>query len=127
MLTDARALGVFAFNSKMLGRSRQHRLILTAFTAISLALISQEFEKIALVGSHFHTISPSIGGVRELIIAIPLGLSFLLLAGLRYLFRLPIEIQANWLFRTVEPGHAPALLRALSYSSGPGAPCLWLS
>jgi hypothetical protein len=121
MLTDARALGIFAFISKMLGRSRQHRLILTAFTAISLALISQEFEKIALVGSHFHTISPSIGGVRELIIAIPLGLSFLLLAGLRYLFRLPIEIQANWLFRTVEPGHALALLRALSYSSGPGA------
>ena len=110
MLTDARALGIFAFISKMLGRSRQHRLILTAFTAISLALISQEFAKIALVGSHFHTISPSIGGVRELIIAIPLGISFFLLAGLRYLFRLPIEIQANWLFRTVEPGHAPALL-----------------
>jgi hypothetical protein len=110
LLTDTRALGVFAFISKMLGRSRQHRLILTAFTAISLALISQEFANITLVGSHFHTISTSIVAVRELVIAIPLGVSFFLLAGLRYLFRLPIEIRANWLFRTVEPGHAHALL-----------------
>jgi hypothetical protein len=110
LLTDARALGVFAFTTKMLRRSRQHRLILTAFTAISLALISQEFANIALVGGHFRTISTSIEGVRELVIAIPLGISFFLLAGLRYLFRLPIEIRANWLFRTVEPGHAPALL-----------------
>jgi hypothetical protein len=110
LLTDTRALGVFAFIGKMLGRSRQHRLILTAFTAISLALISQEFANIALVGSHFHTISTSTERVRELVIAIPLGISFFLLAGLRYLFRLPIEIGANWLFRTVEPGHAPALL-----------------
>jgi hypothetical protein len=110
LLTDARALGVFVFTTKMLGRSRQHRLILTAFTAISLALISQEFANIALAGGHFHTISTSIEGVRELVIAIPLGISFFLLAGLRYLFRLPVEIRANWLFRTVEPGHAPALL-----------------
>jgi hypothetical protein len=109
-LADPRALGVFAFVTKMLGRSRQHRLILTAFTAISLALISQGFANLALVGGHFRTITTSTEGVRELVIAIPLGFSFFLLVGLRYLFRLPVEIRANWLFRTVEAGHAPALL-----------------
>jgi hypothetical protein len=109
-LADVRTLAVFAFVTKMLGRSRQHRLFLTAFTALSLALISQGFANLALAGGHFHTISASTEGVRELVIAIPLGFSFFLLLGLRYLFRLPIELRANWLFRTVEPGHAPALL-----------------
>jgi hypothetical protein len=109
-LTDARTLAVFAFIIKMLGRSRQHRLFLTAFTALSLALISQGFANLALAGGHFHTVSASTEGVRELVIAIPLGFSFFLLVGLRYLFRLPIELRANWLFRTIEPGHAPALL-----------------
>ena len=109
-LTDPRTLAVFAFITKMLGRSRQHRLFLTAFTALSLALISQGFANLALAGGHFHTISASTEGVRELVIAIPLGFSFFLLVGLRYLFRLPVELRANWLFRTVEPGYAPALL-----------------
>ena len=109
-LADARQLAVFSFITKMLGRSRPHRLFLTAFTALSLALISQGFANLALAGGHFHAISASTEGVRELIIAIPLGFSFFLLVGLRYLFRLPVELQANWLFRTVERGHAPQLL-----------------
>ena len=109
-VTDARTLAVFAFIAKMLGRSRQHRLFLTAFTALSLALISQGFANLAFAGGHFRAISGSTEGVRELVIAIPLGFSFFLLVGLRYLFRLPVELRANWLFRTVEPGHAPALL-----------------
>lgn len=109
-LTDPRTLAVFAFITKMLGRSRQHRLFLTAFTALSLALISQGFANLALDGGRFRSISASTEGVRELVIAIPLGFSFFLLVGLRYLFRLPVELRANWLFRTAEPGHAPALL-----------------
>jgi hypothetical protein len=64
-------------------------------------------------GGHFRTISASTEWVRELVIAIPLGFSFFLLVGLRYLFRLPVELRANWLFRTIEPGHAPALLTGL--------------
>lgn len=110
LLTDVRALGVFAFIVKMLGRSRQHRLVLTAFTAIFLALISQGFANLALADGHLRSISTSTEGVRRLVISIPLGFSFFLLVGLRYLFRLPVEIRANWLFRTVEPGHAPSLL-----------------
>ncbi len=47
---------------------------------------------------------------RESVIAIPLALSLFLLAGLRYLFRLPVELRANWLFRITAPGHAPELL-----------------
>lgn len=109
-LTDARTLAVFAFITKMLGRSRQHRLFLTAFTALSLALISQCLANLALADGHFRRISASVEGVRELAIAIPLGFSFFFLAGLRYIFRLPVELSANWVFRTIEPGNAPALL-----------------
>ena len=101
LLPDARSLGVFAFIVKSLARSRQHRLILIAFAAIAIALISQSFSGM-LVENH----GASSERVRESVIAVPLALSLFLLGGLRYLFRLPVELRANWLFRIVEPGHA---------------------
>ncbi len=42
--------------------------------------------------------------------AAPLVLSLFILSGLQYLFRLPVEPRANWVFRIHEPGHTPRLL-----------------
>lgn len=110
LLPGERALGVFGFIAKNLARSRQHRLILTAFAGISLAFISEGFASLILAGGGIRSISASTEGTRESVIAVPLALSLFLITGLRYLFRLPVELRANWLFRMVEPGHANELL-----------------
>lgn len=110
LIPNPRSLAVFGFIAKSLARSRQHRLILTAFGAIALAVISEGFAGLLLEGGAFRHISVRTPGFRQAVIAVPLALSLFTLAGLRYLFRLPVELRANWVFRVHEPGNAPALL-----------------
>ncbi|HEX5431609.1 MAG TPA: hypothetical protein VFW83_06565 [Bryobacteraceae bacterium] len=107
LLRDVRAFGVFAFIAKSLGRSRQHRLILTAFAAIGLAAVCEGFASLILGGAG---LSRHTAAFRQAIIAVPLAFSLFTLAGLRYLFRLPVEIRANWIFRIHEPGNAAEML-----------------
>lgn len=109
LIPNSRSLAVFGFIAKSLARSRQHRLILTAFAAIALAIISEGFFSLLVEGRtrHFSVGAPAF---RQAVIAVPLALSLFLLAGLRYLFRLPVELRANWIFRVYEPGNACALL-----------------
>ena len=109
-LPDLRSLAVFGFIAKSLARSRQHRLILTAFAAIALAVICEGFASLVLEGGAFHRVSMHTEAFRQAAIAVPLALSLFTLAGLRYLFRLPVELRANWVFRIHEPGNAPGLL-----------------
>ncbi len=52
-LPDLRSLAVFGFIAKSLARSRQHRLILTAFAAIALAVICEGFASLVLEGGAF--------------------------------------------------------------------------
>lgn len=107
LLPGPRSLGVFSFVAKSLARSRQHRLILIAFGAVALALISEGFSGVILDTGPFRATATA--ATREAVIAIPLALSLFLIAGLRYLFRLPVDLRANWLFRITEPGHAAEL------------------
>lgn len=109
LVPDSRSLGVFAFIAKSLARSRQHRLILTAFGAIALAVICEGFFSL-LFESRAQRSWLDSPGFRQAVIAVPLALSLFILAGLRYLFRLPVELRANWVFRVHEPGNGSALL-----------------
>jgi hypothetical protein len=109
-LPDLRSLAVFGFVAKSLARSRQHRLILTAFAAIALAIICEGFTGLLLEDGILHHISAHSVGFRQAAIAVPLALSLFTLAGLLYLFRLPVELRANWVFRIHEPGNARGLL-----------------
>ncbi len=103
MVPDPRHLAVFSFIAKTLRRSQQHRLILTGFASLALALIVEGF-----LG-----VSQSSRSFRGASVAIPLSLSLFLLAGLRYLFRLPVELRANWVFRIGSEGHGAELLRGV--------------
>jgi hypothetical protein len=47
--------------------------------------------------------------------AAQLALSLFTLAGLHYLFRLPVEPRANWIFRLYEPGHSIDMLSAVEW------------
>ena len=103
-IPEPRELGVFAFISKGLARSRQHRLVLTAFAAIAVALIVESFVSLAFTGG-FRGFSSSDSALRQAVISAPLALSLFVLSGFRYLFRLPIELRANWVFRVNEAGN----------------------
>ena len=110
LVPQPRRLAVFSFIAKTLRRSQQHRLILTGFGSLALALIAEGF-----LGVSHNTRT-----FRGEAVAIPLSLSLFLLAGLRYLFRLPVELRANWVFRIGSEGHGAELLRgveAFLYSS----------
>lgn len=106
LLTRARSLAVFAFTAKTLARSRQHRILLTGFAGAALALIGAAFAGMALR----HTLSVHTGEFRQAVVDAPLALSLCALVGLRYLFRLPMELRANWIFRIHAPGHAAEML-----------------
>ncbi len=109
LIGDPRELGVFSFVAKMLGRSRQHRLVLTAFAAIALALIVESF--VSLAAAHgFRGFSVQTPGLKQAVIAAPLALSLFVLSGYRYLFRLPVELRANWIFQINERGNRLAYL-----------------
>jgi hypothetical protein len=103
-IPEPRRLGVFCFVGKTLRRSQQHRLILTGFGAIALALIVEGFLGVSGNASWAY---------RQAVVGVPLAMSLFLLAGLRYLFRLPVELRANWVFRMEAPGNAAELMRGV--------------
>jgi hypothetical protein len=112
LIPDPRELAVFAFIAKTLARSRQHRLLLTAFAAIAVAVIFESFASLAL-SRNFRGFSVQTAALRQAAISAPLALSLFVLAGFRYLFRLPLELRANWVFRLNEPGNRMAFLAAV--------------
>jgi hypothetical protein len=97
-----RALGVFGFISKTLGRSPQHRLILAGFAGVAVAISANGLAGGMLAGRRVL--------LFPLLAAAQLALSLFTLAGLHYLFRLPVEPRANWIFRAYEPGYSTVLL-----------------
>jgi hypothetical protein len=111
MIPDSRKLAVFAFITKTLARSPHHRLVLTGFSAVALAVIFESFISLAL-SPDFRGFLARSRAVREAAISAPLALSLFVLAGFRYLFRLPVEIRANWVFRVNEPGNRLEFLTA---------------
>ena len=97
-----RPLAVFSFVSKTLGRSPQHRLILAAFAGIAVAIGANGLAGSMLAGSRVP--------LASVLAAAYLAFSLFILSGMQYLFRLPVEPRANWIFRVYEPGHTPPLL-----------------
>ena len=101
---------VFGFTAATLSRSRMHRMVLTAFVAVALALIAEGFVSLFL---NPRTIAANSYALRQAAASAPLALSLFVLAGYRYLFRLPVELRANWLFRVHEGGNHKLLLRGM--------------
>jgi hypothetical protein len=112
IVRDPRQLAVFTFIAKMLARSPLQRLIATVSVAIASALICNSFAGLFL--SHgVHHWSSAYRALRQATIAAPLALSLFVLSGLKYLFRLPVEQRANWIFRISEAGNRLLFLSAI--------------
>ncbi len=109
VIRQPREFAVFAFIAKGLARSPLHRLILTAFAALAIALVFESLASIAL-SAGFRGFSMNTSTVRQAVLSAPLALTLFVLAGFRYLFRLPVELRANWVFRLSEAGNRRSLL-----------------
>ncbi|MBI4873225.1 MAG: ABC transporter permease [Acidobacteria bacterium] len=87
------------FLAQAFARSRMHRLVVTAYLGAGLALMINS----ALLAG---TVKRWSGGwpdvLRFVAVYWPIGLSFILLAGVRHAFLIPAEGPANWLFRIAE-------------------------
>ena len=77
-----------------------------------MALIVESFVSLVF-GGQFHGFRVKTFALKEASVSAPLALSLFLLAGLRYLFRLPVELRANWVFRVNETGNRELLLRGV--------------
>lgn len=112
MMTDPRERAVVSFIGKTLSRSRSHRIVLTVFAGLAIALIFESFVTLAL-GRGFRGFGVRTFALRQAVISAPLALSLFVLAGYRYLFRLPVELGANWVFRISESGNREVFLQAV--------------
>jgi hypothetical protein len=111
-LPDPPEQAVFGFTAATLARSRTHRMVLTGFVALAVALIVESFVSLVFNGE-FRGFRVRTFALEEATVAAPLALSLFVLAGLRYLFRLPVELRANWVFRVNETGNRELLLRGV--------------
>jgi len=110
LFPDCHEFAAIAFMVKTIGRSRHHKLIL--WFAIGAAWMLM----IYLAGPVF--INHHAGSVWQVwqlqpIVAMPLILGTAAIFSLCYLFQLPIEWKANWIFRMAESSHRRELVNGV--------------
>jgi hypothetical protein len=102
MSRDSRTAALLSFALKSMHRSHRHRLIRLVYAGIGCALLLESAIGVFLSGAwfaHGHAHDAAL----STLFALPIALFFFLFSGLRYIFRLPIEINANWIFRLAAP------------------------
>lgn len=100
---DPREQAMLAFIVQGLLRSRTHQFVLLALAALAISF-------------NLRAVSATADPTRELqytVVFGPLAMSIVALAGFRYLFSLPTELRANWLFRITEGESRASWLRAV--------------
>jgi hypothetical protein len=88
---------VFHLACRTILRSSRHRLYLGAYAGVGLAL--------TLVGIGSTVLRSADVGIERYdppLLSIPLVMSFFILCGMRFIFTVPAELNANWIFRLVQ-------------------------
>jgi hypothetical protein len=111
LIPDLAERAVFSFMVRTLLRSPHHRLALTLYAGIAIAVVASAFVSLAL-GPSFRNFAVRSSALEHAAASIPLVFSLFLLAGFRYLFRLPVELRANWVFQVNEGGNRRSFLAA---------------
>jgi hypothetical protein len=89
--------GILVFVIASLLRSRRHRLVVTAYAGLAIAIGTMSL----IAGSIRGTISLGHPGVS--LLSLPLVVLFFVALGLRAAFAIPTEVEANWTFRLAQP------------------------
>ncbi len=93
----------FYFVAKTIVRSARHRLYLSAYTGVGLALVLMGL--VQFLGGR----KPVIWTPHPALLSVPLVVSFFALSGLRVIFGLPAQLRANWAFQMAESRGTEAL------------------
>jgi len=97
LLRNSLERAIFRFSLQTMLRSPKHRLILAAYTGTGLALVLEEAVALALQsGQHWKPAQ------EAAMLSLPLVISFFLLSGMRFIFNIPSELAANWIFQVTE-------------------------
>jgi hypothetical protein len=88
----------FEFTLRTLTRSRSHRLMVSIYVGVALALAGSGVVPLALRHGLAGFMSPNFE-----LLAAPLMLSFLTLIGIRVALAIPVEPRARWAVRIAEP------------------------
>ena len=95
---ESRESAILLFALRSLDRMKQHRMIRLVYAGVGCALVLESGIGVILTGAlnkgPIHR-----GAVLDAVFALPLMLFFFLFTGLRYAFRIPVDLRANWLFR----------------------------
>lgn len=97
--------GLAAYMIATLGRSHTHRFVLGSYAGLAFLL------SLPLGPRLLHL--PTTGEYRYAWFAIPLGLVFWMVCGMRVAILIPIEPSANWIFKLTEPVDKRRLLSAV--------------
>ena len=96
-LNDQTERAVFHFALKTALRSRRHWLILSAYAGVGFSIALNAL-LIMLNRKGYAAVQEVSAGL----LSMPLILTFLLLIGLRFIFTIPAELRANWVFRMTQ-------------------------
>jgi hypothetical protein len=88
---------VFHFCSRSILRSPRHRLYLGAYAGVGLGLTL-----LGIASTVLRSADVGIERYDPSLLSIPLVMPFFILCGLRFIFTVPAELSANWIFRVVE-------------------------
>jgi len=104
---DPRQQAILHFMAKTIARSSMHRTTLLAYLGAALGLM---FNALLLAG--FHNWSAD-GPWEFAVLYFPLGVSVILMAGIRHVFSMPAELGGNWIFQAAESQGRAAWMAAV--------------
>ncbi len=113
VIKNSQARAVFVFAILTLRRSRPHKLLLGFWVAIALVLGLQAAGPSMV--AHFRSSQSWTIWQLESILAIPLVLGAVVISSLCYVFQLPSEAEASWVFRMAEGSDPRELLDSVEY------------
>jgi hypothetical protein len=96
MLRSGFERGIYRFAMKTLLRNDRHSLILGAFAGLGLVLASQTLVSVFNQKPDHADVLPSAD-----LLSVPFILAYFLICGLRFVFDLPAELNANWVHKVV--------------------------
>lgn len=94
-------LAIMSFTAKTICRSRSHKLFVAAAAGGSLALVLDGFVALFMNRTLYHHAIRHAALLSAALTA-PLVIAFFLLTGLLFVFSIPIEVRANWIFRLAD-------------------------
>jgi len=108
LIRDPHDRAVFDFSIRILQRNRRHRLLVGYTVGAALVVALEAVAPIII--AKFRSGEPWYSWQLESIAAAPLIVGVVLISAFRYVFQLPAELQANWIFRMA---NGPGLLNSV--------------